>query len=183
MDCVGSTKSVLDCQFTGHRFDIGREFDGTHRCPKRLPLVCRSGGLGFSEVVVATRCCERCADFWIREPARQCSVARVPQHYCRVRAGLVEHQFDESARIEIDDRHLQPRCSLTVSATGRFGVGRDRPPAIGRADRAGRQMMPWAVRRSSTGVALSATIRATGVPRSVMTMSLPSRAASIHCPR
>ena len=34
-----------------------------------------------------------------------------------------------------------------------------------------------------TGVESRATIRATGVPRSVMTMSLPSRAASIHRPR
>ena len=44
-------------------------------------------------------------------------------------------------------------------------------------------MTPCAVRRSIVGVESSATIRATGVPRSVMTTSVPSRAASIHRPR
>lgn len=70
-----------------------------------------------------------------------------------------------------------------MSATGRFGVGRGRSPATGRDGRVGRLMMPCAVRRSITGVASRATIRATGVPRSVMTTSFPSRAASIHWPR
>ena len=134
-------------------------------------------------IMVAARCCKSCADFGIREPARQRSVAGVPHRCCDVGSGFVEHEFDECTRVEIDDGHLQPRCSLTMSATDRFGFGRDPPPAIGRVDRAGRLITPSAVRRSSTEVESSATIRATGVPRSVMTTSLPSRAASIHRPR
>ena len=183
MNCVGSPQSVQDSQLAGHSFDVGREFDRTYRGPEDLPFICCRRGLGFSQVVIATRRCESCADLGIGEPARQSSVARIPQRCCHVGSSLVEHEFDETARIEIDDRHLQRRCSPTISATGRFGFGRDRPPAIGRDDRAGRLITPSAVRRSRTGVESSATIRATGVPRSVMTTSLPSRAASIHRPR
>ena len=127
--------------------------------------------------------CERCAHFGVGQSTRQRHVTGVPQRGGDVGADLVEHELDESTRVEVDEGHLQRRCSLTMSATGRFGVGRDRPPATGRVDRAGRLMTPCAVKRSMTGVESRATILATGVPRSVMTMSCPSRAASIHRPR
>ncbi len=136
---IGSTQPVHDGELTGHALDISREFDRTM-------------------AAIATRCRESGANFRRRETARQCGVAPVSQLCGHVGSRLVEHEFDESARVEIDDGHLQRRCSLTMSATGCFGFGRDRPPAIGRADRAGRLITPWAVRPSMTDVESSATM-------------------------
>jgi hypothetical protein len=89
---------------------------------------------------VATGSCERCADLGVGQATRQRDVARVPQQRGDVGPDLVEHQLHESARIEVDEGHVRRRCSPTMSATGRFGVGRCRSPATGRVERVGRLM-------------------------------------------
>ncbi len=170
-------------QFARTSLDLGRQFDVAHRRPERFPFSASSGRLCFGQVVVTTGCGEGCTHLGVGQSTRQRSIASVPERGGDLRPALIEHEFDESAGIEIDECHDQRRCASTMSATGRFGDGRRRPPAPGRVEEVGRLITPCSVRRSRIDVDSRATIRATGVPRSVMTISAPSRAASIHWPR
>ncbi len=62
-----------------------------------------------------------------------------------------------------------------MSATGRLGVGRGRFPATGRVVAVGRPITPCSSRRSIVDVEAIPMMRATGVPRSVITTSSPRR--------
>ena len=119
MNCVGSAQSVQDSQLASHSLDVGRELDWTHRRPEDLPFACCSGRFGFGEVVITARYCERCADFGIRKPTRQRSVASVP-HGCqdclhRPRRGTSRRKgtaFKPSPTTSLPHRPRRPRRGL-----------------------------------------------------------------------
>jgi hypothetical protein len=142
MDGVSAAELMSCCKRTGSSFDLGGQLDGTHRGPEVLPVGGGRRCLRLGQDGIAAGRCERCADFGIGQSTRQRGITGIPQGRSGVGPVLVEHEFDERARIEIDEGHIQRRCSPTMSATGRFGVGRGRSPATGRVDFVGRLMTP-----------------------------------------
>src|SRR3954451_6907358 len=158
--------------------DSSAQFDWPDPRPVLRPCRFRVPQVSLGQIVITARCRQGGADLGIGESAGNGGIATVPQLGHEIGSFLLDEEFHKRARVEVDDRQVQRRCSLTNGATGRRARTRLFPLAWGRSGRWGRPMTPWAARRSSVAVRLMPSNRATGTPRSVTTISSPSRARS-----
>src|ERR1035437_363785 len=178
---VCASQGVSTGQVTGMCGDGFGQLDRPCCRPEVLPQHFGMPLFGRVQAVSAPSCGQRGTHLWIRETAGHCRIAAVPQRGGNLAPVLFDDQLDESTAVEIHDGHeRQRRCSLTSPDTGPLACALATPRAAGRSSRRALLITPLAMSWSSSGAVSTASKRATGVPRSVTTISSPERARSIH---
>ena len=106
VDRVRSSEPVLAREVAGTALDGVGQLDRTSRRPVLLPRGLGGDEVLIGEVAVSVGCCQRGADFRIREAARQRGVPAVPNVSGETATQLVDDEFHEGAGVEVREGHV-----------------------------------------------------------------------------